>query len=574
MKNEELNEYIKNFYCQKNVSGALMISGEWGIGKSHYIEKSLIPFFEKNLDKKKVIKISLYGLKSLEELNKCLYFECLLGKLNRFKKLHIGKIVGKTIIRNVSNVFDIDLKIDDNDLRKLYENVNLEKKLIIFEDIERSRISILDFMSFIYNLVDQDKVKVLLVANENEILRMGIRDEYLKIKEKTIADTIYFYNDGIDTIKSIIQMYDIPKIKKLDENQKKELSRQIFDMMEEIKTKNLRILIYGLNKAVCFLGELKEDYNYHFLKHIFLGVIAFCLKNEDKKNCLWNDKTNYSTDLGTFFHPLFKQSYNYIITCSFDENEVKRAEKTFVEEYNNEINFKELDSILYFYVSDEKNIRKGINDFIEKLNKGFFSISQLIRVISYLIKIKYELGGFGKEVEKSKKAVYRRVKSDRSITLDDFVLYKLCKLQNKAQIEFDEFVKEITEIVKSNFLFSLKFDYNPERLNLFLEEIIKNKDTIISRKEFLQYFDIDKLIKMVGQCTAQQLQEVRNCFGEIYNRISNIKFFLFGDKEKLEELEDKLININEISANKDKVYLYQLKLFIEEINTYIKKVSN
>lgn len=93
--------------------------------------------------------------------------------------------------------------------------------MIIFEDIERSRISILDFMSFIYNLVDQDKVKVLLVANENEILRMGIRDEYLKIKEKTIADTIYFYNDGIDTIKSIIQMYDIPKIKKLDENQKK-----------------------------------------------------------------------------------------------------------------------------------------------------------------------------------------------------------------------------------------------------------------------------------------------------------------------------------------------------------------
>ena len=104
-----------------------------------------------------------------------------------------------------------------------------------------------------------------------------------------------------------------------------------------------------------------------------------------------------------------------------------------------------------------------------------------------------------------------------------------------------------------------------DNLNITLSE----KDVNIFLSE-----NIDKLIKMVGQCTAQQLQEVRNCFGEIYNRISNIKFFLFGDKEKLEELEDKLININEISANKDKVYLYQLKLFIEEINTYIKKVSN
>lgn len=77
--------------------------------------------------------------------------------------------IGKTLLKNIAHI-DIDFDLSEPNYKKLYDLVNLKDKLIIFEDIERSSVDIIEFLGYVNSLVEQDGVKVLLVANEPGIL--------------------------------------------------------------------------------------------------------------------------------------------------------------------------------------------------------------------------------------------------------------------------------------------------------------------------------------------------------------------------------------------------------------------
>lgn len=101
------------------------------------------------------------------------------------------------------------------------------KDFIVLEDVERSSIDIIEIMGYVNNLVEQDGVKVLLVANEDEIKRYEKKSEtekneqgetskdltekskeYVRIKEKTVSDTIYFHADLVASIESILRLFE------------------------------------------------------------------------------------------------------------------------------------------------------------------------------------------------------------------------------------------------------------------------------------------------------------------------------------------------------------------------------
>ena len=96
-------------------------------------------------------------------------------RMRQFKKpsekVNAGILVGKTILKGVAGFFGIDLSKDEKSLQKLYESINLDGKLIVLEDLERCSIDIIELLGFVNNLVEQDGVKVLLVANEDEFIK-------------------------------------------------------------------------------------------------------------------------------------------------------------------------------------------------------------------------------------------------------------------------------------------------------------------------------------------------------------------------------------------------------------------
>ena len=156
-------------------------------------------------------------------------------------------------LRGISSFFGVNFDISEKEFNKLYKSINLTGKLIILEDLERSGIDILVIMGYINNLVEQDGVKILIVANENEILykeNLQIDEkgketklkvlkenaqEYRRVKEKTIRDTLIFYVDLDESIKSILNLFEYNYF---DTNyDKTELVEAIENMFQQLRKK-------------------------------------------------------------------------------------------------------------------------------------------------------------------------------------------------------------------------------------------------------------------------------------------------------------------------------------------------
>lgn len=166
----ELNNYIKHYLEEDKTNTAIMLTGEWGSGKTYYIENQLTKFLQDD-KKNRCIIISLYGLEDISEISKSIYMELRMKPpIKDSELLTTGKVIAKTVIKNVFGKFGIDTNMSDDDLQNIYSSVDLDGKLLIFEDLERSHIEIIKLLGYINNLVERDGVKVLLVANENEIL--------------------------------------------------------------------------------------------------------------------------------------------------------------------------------------------------------------------------------------------------------------------------------------------------------------------------------------------------------------------------------------------------------------------
>ena len=141
---------------------------------------------------------------------------------------------GKTLLKGLAKTKDIDLDISEKDLERVYKSVDTNGTLVILEDLERSSIDIIKVLGFVNNLVEQDGVKVLLVSNEKEIIKYKPVDvnsekerktvefvqeyseskvltekslQYLKIKEKTVSDTLVFESTREIALKNIIRLH-------------------------------------------------------------------------------------------------------------------------------------------------------------------------------------------------------------------------------------------------------------------------------------------------------------------------------------------------------------------------------
>lgn len=76
MTYDDMNSFILN-YLKNDITGrAIMLTGEWGSGKSYYVKNTLKPFLEdKDNGKHKCVIVSLYGLSDTSEISKAIYME-------------------------------------------------------------------------------------------------------------------------------------------------------------------------------------------------------------------------------------------------------------------------------------------------------------------------------------------------------------------------------------------------------------------------------------------------------------------------------------------------------------------
>lgn len=207
-----VTKYLDDYIKMCNPQFAVMLKGKWGCGKTYYIQ-SLINKWNSKIkeseEKEEMINlrpiyITLNGLNDISQIFFLIRRE--LKPLLYSKGVKVAKKVLCGIIKTVTkSSFDLDGDGEKDDLSEIFDAENIIEilskpndsiqgdKILIFDDLERCKISVDEIFGFINNLVEHSACKVIIICEEDKIKeRYGnckSTISYKDFKEKLIGKT-------------------------------------------------------------------------------------------------------------------------------------------------------------------------------------------------------------------------------------------------------------------------------------------------------------------------------------------------------------------------------------------------
>lgn len=608
LTDEQILEIIEKYVNKKETNYAILLDGEWGSGKTYFIREILVPKLKANYEKekkeknkddnlknKKPIYISLYGMEDIKEISKSIYINLLGEKSNKWISTPI----------DIAQFLKTD--IDYSKITEVLEQfVNLDKNIIIFDDLERCNIDINLCLGYINNLVEHNNIKVIIVANEKEIGKLNydknyelkliaamnkevnyndpeIKDLfgnkkkaendiktivkrthrifkngelYKAIKEKLIGKTIYYKPNILAIFDNLISNDDI------DEN------------IKEILNDNKKYIIERLEYNKC-INIRTFKFIIEVINEIGIAINSIHIKEKNKK-IIYDKLITYIIDASSMFKTTGK-TYNWSRNVDFDTITLKGDEYTSYLDYV--VGFKFVDIYIKQGIINKSYIEKSINNYLEyesyQINDEddpYYKLSiywelEDEEIIKCLDLIEENL----KNGEYSFKLFPKMIRTFSSIENLNFQVDKIKELINimkeqilkgKVQyIDWHTMIEDpaVVEIYNKN-IKVLKDAINQkgeEEEEIEINEIINDndwgiklndycyerKDEFLNDRMFLAKLNIDKIINNIINSNSKNIYHFKYCIDRVY-RFSNLKEFYEKDTPNFEKLIKGLEQIN------------------------------
>ena len=319
-KNNYMLDGIKN-YLSIESTGALMVSGEWGCGKTYHIEKVVIPALQE--EGWNPVKVSLFGIESVYEIPLRIADNYKRPKNDEGDKTEKEKScwfslgmekAGKAVVKGaqlVSSISWLESFVDVKTLVNknsglLYKLIPTEHTVIILDDVERV-IDIIDvhtLLGVINDLVEQRGYKVIVIANNSYMQQKG--EAKLVFKEKVIEKTLVYEPDVVSIFKELCEKdYSSPFTKFMTAQKAVEVIDPSYPSYKEdkslqIELHNIRILKFSLahfNKIyeVCnaFLKDENKDIADSFLLSLWACTVGVAIEYK-KDRLTYKDRLQFA----------------------------------------------------------------------------------------------------------------------------------------------------------------------------------------------------------------------------------------------------------------------------------------
>jgi hypothetical protein len=332
--NQHITKFL-NYYCTLDQPEyAVLINGSWGIGKSHFISNFIK---QQPQDKLKFYSISLFGIKTLQELNSEI-FSLIHPKIGSKK----AQLVYRTMISALPSIslnadLDGDTKSDGSgkfDISKIAavfgvgEQKGEKSAVFIFDDLERTSIPTKEILGFLNRYVEIFKQKVIIIANEEEVeqetqtnshdnnkeqhdknnpeknKKQLKKTSYQTQKEKLIGKTFLLEPETKLAIPEIVNSLESESPDAIKNVYRRNMSR-IIRVFEESGYKNLRHIKHGLRDFIRLYIEINEQsreekdlINQLLINHLVLTIeknAVNLLENDfdalNANNYMWDNTT-------------------------------------------------------------------------------------------------------------------------------------------------------------------------------------------------------------------------------------------------------------------------------------------
>lgn len=197
-------------YCEvDNPVGALLLTGEWGCGKTYLIENKLVNELQFGYV---FIRISMFGIETVAELHrvvknawihKCGGVKEAVTVLDNFRE-SIRTVKEMLSIKLLKNATDALLTIDYasfiNIENKIKDHEKNKKVILVFDDFERGSLTPEQKLGVINDYCENQHFNVIVICDENQI-----NDEkYKEFKEKVIQKTVCNIPNYSEIVASVI----------------------------------------------------------------------------------------------------------------------------------------------------------------------------------------------------------------------------------------------------------------------------------------------------------------------------------------------------------------------------------
>ena len=217
------------YYCSEdNPLGAVLLTGEWGCGKTYLIDTTLAEALQSS---HLIVRVSLFGINSIDALNEAIHKQWLyictpfLGKLKkqREKLTKDGNLITavSAVLRSMNpvagNVASAMVAVDPIDYIPITPVVedftdNTRKRVVlVFDDLERSRLDMVEMLGVINDYCENKDFDTIIVANEDFLFSKEEETDsqaFRIMREKVIAHTILYEPEFPEIVHAVIAGQD------------------------------------------------------------------------------------------------------------------------------------------------------------------------------------------------------------------------------------------------------------------------------------------------------------------------------------------------------------------------------
>lgn len=545
-------------YIKSPNSGALMISGDWGCGKTYHIENVVFPKLKgKNYIP---IRVSLFGITSIDDLPSLIFdqyiditntddkSECLIKKWKKkLFRIRIPAILSAVPI--ISEYIDVEKLININK-NFYYRFVPADKVVIVLDDLERAvkTIDIYTLLGTINDLIEQRNYKVIVVSN-NSYLHRREKDNHV-FKEKVIEKTIVYNPDIVTLYKELLKegkykdeyksfMCNSDCISIIDPNNSVYTSDSVKSYLSNIRILKFAIIhFYKVFECLWEKQNDKDDEDFSvFLKALWACTVGLSI--EYKRNKLTSYHKNEYSEYSDFSSPLErllepKEDYSDGLVENFYETEEDKLQKK-------------------KQVSSSNIIWNMYRTYVKSHNLPIVISTELFDLITsgYSLDEQSLLKRWGK----FKEEMLRNKKSPAFLLLDSF-------LNSRYTFTDDEMPEKLNEL--ASYTESGDFNDNVSYVNAATYLLHYQSLTRYSVDELKQLITkgIDKMYSRIADIT----QIMKNSLNMIEYEIPKIsKWVIEYEKGKMEEVtaQKKKKDIEDISQQFSK----DLEAFSKRITT-------
>jgi hypothetical protein len=274
-KNDHISQYLDYYLgLQTSPEFAVLLTGEWGSGKTWFLKNYLESHGTDHL------YVSLNGVSSFSEIEDQFFRQLhpvLASKPMKFASKLIKGIIKTTVHIDLDGNGKPDLNvgsgIPDINLPEFLTKIN--NKALVFDDLERCAMSIPNILGYINQFVEGNGLRVIVVANEEEIIKSDdeksqLSKAFILIKEKLIGRTFKITSDP---------------------------ETALDDFIDHVGSQNAKELV---NKHKAAIMETYKAASYENLRHLRQAVLDF-----DRFYEFLSSEVNHNEDLADHLIRLF-----------------------------------------------------------------------------------------------------------------------------------------------------------------------------------------------------------------------------------------------------------------------------